>query len=328
MWRGELRGLVPQRRGFPCSKQSQQHRELQATTGQSPCAGYRHCVMNRRHVSHGASVVSLALTLALTLALLHAGLGAGKSVAHDKSSSQKTGAGTAHAQTMDLRIPPLLVVAASIPVFAAAGMFALTMLATHLLSSRPSANANTGTSSTAPFKATPAEARRAMIRVAELDADDLVLDLGCGDARLLIEAARASGCECTGYESAPAVYWLARFRVLLARLPTPWGLGKGSVTVQREDFWTQKLDPDTTVVFLFLLPIMLRDVAPKLKRELLPGTRIVTFRWGFPDWQFRRREYVRTADSHGKGSVLESVYMYVLEVELKDSNCSSSSSSS
>jgi cyclopropane fatty-acyl-phospholipid synthase-like methyltransferase len=108
----------------------------------------------------------------------------------------------------------------------------------------------------------------AMLQLAHVTANDIVYDLGSGDGRIPIAAAQRYGATGVGVEID------ARLNREAVDHAKKAGVG------ERVRFLTQDLfDADisqATVVTLFLLPRVNQDLIPKLKRELRPGTRIVS----------------------------------------------------
>lgn len=118
---------------------------------------------------------------------------------------------------------------------------------------------------------------RKALELARVQPGETVYDLGAGDGRALIVAAREFGARAVGVEIEPvhcAVAWL-------------WALVSGvvrRVSVRREDLFHTKLE-DADVVFLYLNPSFVERVRPKLERELRPGTRVVSLYFDFDGWQ-------------------------------------------
>lgn len=122
-----------------------------------------------------------------------------------------------------------------------------------------------------PYVPTPMPIVRRMVELAGLRGDEVVVDLGCGDARLLLEAKRRfPGIRAIGYELPLGIYLLAKLRVLLA--------GR-RVEVRMRDFWGADLR-DADVVFLYLFPDICKRLEAKLQRELKVGARVISH--GFP----------------------------------------------
>ena len=78
-----------------------------------------------------------------------------------------------------------------------------------------------GEGGASPYLATPTEVSRAMLRLAEVKPDELVADLGCGDARILVLAVEEFGARGLGVELDGQVFALARLRPLLEQQLRP-----------------------------------------------------------------------------------------------------------
>jgi SAM-dependent methyltransferase len=120
-----------------------------------------------------------------------------------------------------------------------------------------------------------------MLELAEVGADDVVYDLGCGDGRLLLAAARERGARAVGVEIDPLRWLWCRARVAAA------GLGD-RVHVVRGDLFAQDLSEATVVV-----SYLLQDTSERLGRKLLqeaPGARVVSNVFTFPNLRLIRRD--------------------------------------
>lgn len=137
----------------------------------------------------------------------------------------------------------------------------------------------------APYVETPAEVVSAMLRLAEAGPRDLVYDLGCGDGRIVIAAARDFGARGIGLE------------LNAAHLERARGNARHAGVTDRVEFRLQNLfEADlsrATMVTLYLLPEVNAALKPKLLRELKPGTRVVSHAFGLGDWKPDRRVIVR-----------------------------------
>jgi predicted RNA methylase len=116
------------------------------------------------------------------------------------------------------------------------------------------------------YVGTPHDVIDKMLELADLKKDDVVYDLGCGDGRIMVAAARRAGCRSVGYDINPL-----RIEEALENIRTH-GVGR-LVTVEQEDIFTVDLRP-ASVVMLYLLPDMNLKLVPQLE-ELAPGSRIV-----------------------------------------------------
>ena len=112
-----------------------------------------------------------------------------------------------------------------------------------------------------------------MLKVAQVTDKDLVVDLGSGDGRIVIAAAKASGAKAVGYEIDPMLVELSRKNVKQAELDK-------LATIQDKDFYTADFS-EATVVTAFLYPAVLEKLKPQFAK-LKPGTRIVAHSFEIP----------------------------------------------
>jgi SAM-dependent methyltransferase len=116
---------------------------------------------------------------------------------------------------------------------------------------------------------TPQEVVDKMLETAKVKKGDLLYDLGCGDGRIVITAARKYKCKAKGYDIAKK-----RISECMANLKKEEKETQKLVKFDRKDIF--KLDfSDATVVTLYLLPELNVKLVPQLKK-LKPGTRIVS----------------------------------------------------
>jgi ubiquinone/menaquinone biosynthesis C-methylase UbiE len=129
----------------------------------------------------------------------------------------------------------------------------------------------------------------AMLTLAKVTKNDLVYDLGCGDGRIVIAAAKARGARGVGIDIDPA-----RIQEAIGRARTA-GVSDRVRFVLGDIFDPAVTIRDATVVTLFLLPDLNRRLRPRLQRELKPGTRVVSnsFDMG-PEWPADRTAQVGT----------------------------------
>jgi ubiquinone/menaquinone biosynthesis C-methylase UbiE len=120
------------------------------------------------------------------------------------------------------------------------------------------------------------EAVRAMLELAAVTKDDLVADLGCGDGRIVIEAARRYGARGLCIDNEPERIREARENALAA------GVAERIAFVEQNFFDTDLRG--VTVATLFLSPHLNRALRPKLERELAPGGRVVSYWFGTEGW--------------------------------------------
>src|SRR6266496_3617073 len=114
-----------------------------------------------------------------------------------------------------------------------------------------------------------------MLNMAKLTPNDYLVDLGSGDGRMVIAAAKR-GARSLGVEYDPDMVGLARQNAAAA------GVADRATFVQADMF--QADFKQATVLALFLLPGNLRRLAPKFL-ELAPGARIVSNTYKFDGWE-------------------------------------------
>jgi SAM-dependent methyltransferase len=116
-----------------------------------------------------------------------------------------------------------------------------------------------------------------MLGIARVSAEDVVYDLGCGDGRILVAAARKFGARAVGIEIDP-------FRFLFAWTMKILSGKTGRIRLVYGNFFKINIG-NATVVTLFLYGPTNNRLKEKLSRELKPGTRIVSYIWRFDDWE-------------------------------------------
>src|SRR5262249_17878237 len=115
-----------------------------------------------------------------------------------------------------------------------------------------------------------------MLRVAAVRPDDLVVDLGSGDGRIIIAAARDYGARGLGIEIDPDLVKQSTENARRAGVADRVVFREGDVL--KADFGA------ATVVTMYLLPQLVEQVRPRLLAQLKPGVRIVAHDFGFKDW--------------------------------------------
>lgn len=129
----------------------------------------------------------------------------------------------------------------------------------------------------APYVRTPAEAVEAMLKLAGASPRDVVYDLGSGDGRIVIAAARLAGARGVGIEIHPERVAEARRKAAEA------GVGN-RVEFRVGDVFEADLS-EATVVTMFLLSDLNRKLRPKLLTELRPGARVLSYCFDMGDWK-------------------------------------------
>src|SRR5690349_12064246 len=133
-----------------------------------------------------------------------------------------------------------------------------------------------------PFVPTTEEAVKAMLKLAGVKKSDIVYDLGCGDGRIVITAAKTYGAHGVGVDINPE-------RIAEARANAKKAEVENLVKFEENDLFDADIH-DATVVTLYLLPDVNLRLRPKLLKDLRPGTRIVSHSFDMGDWKPEREE--------------------------------------
>jgi SAM-dependent methyltransferase len=142
------------------------------------------------------------------------------------------------------------------------------------------------------FVPTDLEIVKAMLTLAGVTRGDVVYDLGCGDGRIVIAAAKEFGATGVGVDLDPE-------RVREARTNAARAGVEDRVTFRLEDLFDTDIR-NATVVTLFLSPDVNARLQPKLLSQLKPGTRIVSHRFGIADWAPERTVTVTVRDTRNQ----------------------------
>lgn len=127
-----------------------------------------------------------------------------------------------------------------------------------------------------------------MIAAADLKDGQKIIDLGCGDARLLIEAMKEKNVQASGVEISFPVYWLAKFRLWMCGM-------KANIT--RENFFKVSLK-DSDVVFCYLFPKVMEQLKEKFEKELKNGAIVVSHSFPIKEWKPERTVQTRADKPH------------------------------
>lgn len=157
-----------------------------------------------------------------------------------------------------------------------------------------------------PYVPTPTEVVARMLKIANVNQKDLLYDLGSGDGRIVISAAKDFGARGVGYDLNPLRITESNENARKAGVTS-------RVRFVKQDLFEADLS-GATVVTLYLLPDVNLKLRPKLLRDLRPGTRIVSHNYHMGDWQAKSVEEVTV-----KG-VKHYIYYWVVPAGGKTSN--------
>ncbi len=141
----------------------------------------------------------------------------------------------------------------------------------------------------APFVTTPQDVVDHMLQLAQVGRDDVVYDLGCGDGRLVIAAAKKYGAHGVGVDFDP-------LRVAESEANAKKAGVEDLVEFRQQDAQTVDVSP-ATVVTLYLLNSSNMILRPMLTKALRPGARIVSHQFKMGDWEPEKIEAIPNTDS-------------------------------
>ncbi|NWF84134.1 MAG: methyltransferase domain-containing protein [Bryobacteraceae bacterium] len=127
-----------------------------------------------------------------------------------------------------------------------------------------------------PYVPTTEPAVQAMMKLGDVKKTDILYDLGCGDGRIVIAAAKL-GARAVGIDINPV-------RIAEARENAKKAGVEHLVRFEENDLFEADIH-EATIVTLFLLPNINLKLKPKLMRDLKPGTRIVSNTFDMGDWK-------------------------------------------
>lgn len=139
-----------------------------------------------------------------------------------------------------------------------------------------------------PFVPTSERLIVQMLKMANVTENDLVYDLGCGDGRIVVAAAKLHGARAVGIDMDPQ-------RLEEAREYADW-VGVSPLVAFIEDDLLCANFSKATVVCLYLLHTINMELRPRLLSELQPGTRIVSHDFDMADWRADQRVSLEDAN--------------------------------
>jgi len=139
-----------------------------------------------------------------------------------------------------------------------------------------------------PYVPTTEEAVAAMLKLADVQKTDIVYDLGCGDGRIVVAAAKTYGAHGVGIDINPE-------RIAEAKANAKTAGVENLVRFEENDLFKADIH-EATVVTLFLLSSVNLKLRPKLLEDLKPGTRIVSNTFDMGDWKPDKEATVGNSD--------------------------------
>lgn len=159
-----------------------------------------------------------------------------------------------------------------------------------------------------PYVPTTEVAVREMLKLAKVQKTDIVYDLGCGDGRIVIEAAKQFGTRGVGIDIDPQ-------RVQEARANAKAAGVDHLVRFEEKDLFEADFR-EATVVTLFLLPRINLRLQPKLLKDLKPGTRVVSNTFDMGEWKAAKVVDLESSDDEYTG-LSQKFFLWVIPEKAK-----------
>lgn len=163
-----------------------------------------------------------------------------------------------------------------------------------------------------PFVITPDSVTLAMLQIANVGPDDYVIDLGSGDGRIVITAAKRFGARGLGVEIVPELVQKSRENARIAGVTS-------RAFFREQDLFKTDLAP-ASVITMYLLPdvnLQLRDKLLKLR----PGTRIVSHDWDMADWHPDKSVTVDAPDKPIGREKVSRVFLWIVPARVQGDWC-------
>ena len=154
----------------------------------------------------------------------------------------------------------------------------------------------------APFVPTPQDVVDRMLKLAEVNSEDVIYDLGCGDGRIVITAAKDFGARGVGVDI--ELYWIEQSQANAEQAGV-----EHLVTFKQEDALTVDLSP-ATVLTLYLVEWATAKLRPIITSSVKEGTRIVSHNYSVNGWPPAKVE--KFVDASGKSRTL---YLWIVNKE-------------
>ncbi len=162
---------------------------------------------------------------------------------------------------------------------------------------------------TVPFITTPGEVVERMLELAGTRADDLVVDLGSGDGRIVILAAKKFGARGLGIELDQRLVEKSRENARAA------GVAE-KVTFVQGDVLTTDFSR-AGVITVYLLPGLIGELQRRFIGELAPGTRIVSHAFGMAGWKPDRTHTMKVVGPHPGQGDESTLYLWIVPADVR-----------
>jgi precorrin-6B methylase 2 len=140
-----------------------------------------------------------------------------------------------------------------------------------------------------PYVPTPQEVVERMLELAQVKKGDVVYDLGSGDGRIVVTAAKKYGARAIGFEIDPERIKESAENIKKA------GVGH-LVEIRQQDIRTVDLSP-ASVLTMYLLPEVNLMIRPNIWKQMKPGSRVVSHDFDMGDWKPLKTENIKDGSS-------------------------------
>ncbi len=143
---------------------------------------------------------------------------------------------------------------------------------------------------------------RTVLEAVSMKPGELLVDIGCGDGRVLRAARKRYGVTCLGFEINPIAFAKAKLLTV----------GRRGVKIRCGNFWKADLTK-ANIVSCYLFPDVMRRLGLKLGKELAAGARVISFNFPIPGW--KHQAVLRAASKLNN----DPIYIYRIPESLPDS---------
>ncbi len=164
-------------------------------------------------------------------------------------------------------------------------------------------------SSSAPFVTTPDEVVAEMLALAGTGRGDYVIDLGSGDGRIVIAAARRFGARGLGVDLDEKLVALSRENARSAGVA-------GRTEFRVQDALQTDLS-GASVVTIYLLPQLIKELQPRVLGQMQPGARVVTHAFYMQSWKPDAVRKVRLSQRHAGQGDESTIYLWIVPAQAR-----------
>ena len=140
-----------------------------------------------------------------------------------------------------------------------------------------------------PYVPTPQDVVERMLELAQVKKGDVVYDLGSGDGRIVVTAAKKYGVKAIGFEIDPERIKESHENIKKAGV-------ENLVEIRQQDIRTVDLSP-ASVLTMYLLPDVNLMIRPNIWKQMKPGSRVVSHDFDMGDWKPLKTEHIKDGSS-------------------------------